>query len=87
MGIKRKSRGQASRPEATVDGASTTQSRFDVNERFEDSEDEFAAGRDQILLDEAPEAKRRRRLEEEGMCDDRAPKDLLSVTRLLTFAS
>lgn len=40
--------------------------RFDVEERFDDSEDEFQAGRDQVLLDEAPESKRRRRVAEEG---------------------
>ncbi|KAL6242511.1 something about silencing protein 10 [Rhinocladiella similis] len=38
--------------------------RYDVEERFDDSEDDFFAGRDKILLDEAPAAKRLRRLEE-----------------------
>ncbi|KAL4755034.1 hypothetical protein BDW72DRAFT_86267 [Aspergillus terricola var. indicus] len=39
--------------------------KFDIEERFDDSEDEFQAGRDQILLDEAPEAKRRRKVAED----------------------
>lgn len=39
--------------------------RYDVDERFDDSEDEFFAGRDKVLLDEAPAAKRVRRLEEQ----------------------
>ncbi|CAI7660928.1 unnamed protein product [Penicillium glandicola] len=40
-------------------------SKFDIEERFEDSEDDFQTGRDQILLEEGPEAKRRRRVAEE----------------------
>ncbi|EKV17368.1 Sas10/Utp3 family protein [Penicillium digitatum] len=40
-------------------------SKFDIEERFEDSEDDFQSGRDQILLEEGPEAKRRRRVAEE----------------------
>ncbi|KAL4809529.1 Sas10 C-terminal domain-containing protein [Aspergillus unguis] len=39
--------------------------KFDIEERFDDSEDEFQTGRDQILLDEAPEAKRRRKVAED----------------------
>ncbi|KIV80078.1 hypothetical protein PV11_07605 [Exophiala sideris] len=39
--------------------------RYDIEERFDGSEDEFFAGRDKVLLDEAPAAKRRRRLEEQ----------------------
>lgn len=35
------------------------------NDTFNDSEDEFVAGRERILLDEGPAAKRRRRMEEE----------------------
>lgn len=45
---------------------SALQTRYDINETFDNSEDEFIAGRDQILLEEGPEAKRRRKLEEEG---------------------
>ncbi|KKK15102.1 hypothetical protein P175DRAFT_0473859 [Aspergillus ochraceoroseus IBT 24754] len=40
-------------------------SKFDIEERFDDSEDEFQAGRDHILLEEEPDAKRRRKLAEE----------------------
>ncbi|OQE05399.1 hypothetical protein PENVUL_c025G08503 [Penicillium vulpinum] len=40
-------------------------SKFDIEERFDDSEDDFQTGRDQILLEEGPEAKRRRRVAEE----------------------
>lgn len=34
-----------------------------------DSEDEFFINRDKILLDEGPEQKRRRKLEEDGQCN------------------
>lgn len=63
MGKKRKAGG---RPAANKAGKDEPH-KFDIEERFDDSEDEFQAGRDQILLDEAPEAKRRRRLAEEGV--------------------
>lgn len=59
---KRKAGG---RPAAKKDAPART--KFDVEERFDDSEDEFQTGRDQILLDEAPDAKRRRRVAEDGM--------------------
>ena len=36
-----------------------------VEDTFDDSEDEFFAGRDQILLENGPSSKRRR-LQEEG---------------------
>jgi U3 small nucleolar RNA-associated protein 3 len=39
--------------------------RFNPEETFNDSEDEFFAGRDKVLLDEEPAAKRRRKLEEQ----------------------
>lgn len=62
MGKKRKAGGRpASKNEAPA------RTRFDVEERFDDSEDEFQTGRDKILLEEAPEAKRRRRVAEDGM--------------------
>ncbi|KIW53670.1 hypothetical protein PV05_09218 [Exophiala xenobiotica] len=44
---------------------SSSRDRYDPEERFDDSEDEFFAGQDKILLDEGPAAKRRRRLEEQ----------------------
>ncbi|KAJ5561862.1 hypothetical protein N7461_000623 [Penicillium sp. DV-2018c] len=40
-------------------------SKFDIEERFDDSEDEFQTGRDEILLEEGPETKRRRRVAED----------------------
>ncbi|KAL1980912.1 hypothetical protein VTN96DRAFT_3332 [Rasamsonia emersonii] len=64
MGKKRKA---SSRPsgETAKNDDDALQSKYDINETFDDSEDEFIAGRDQILLDEGPEAKRRRKLEED----------------------
>ncbi|KAK5313882.1 something about silencing protein 10 [Exophiala xenobiotica] len=44
---------------------SSSRDRYDPEERFDDSEDEFFAGQDKILLEEGPAAKRRRRLEEQ----------------------
>lgn len=43
------------------------QTNYDVDEHFADSEDEFFAGQDKILLEEGPASKRRRNLEDEGM--------------------
>jgi U3 small nucleolar RNA-associated protein 3 len=37
-------------------------------EDIADSEDEFHINRDKVLLDEGPEAKRRRKFQEEGIC-------------------
>lgn len=62
MAKKRKAGG---RPAAKTEAPART--KFDVEERFDDSEDEFQTGRDQILLDEAPDAKRRRRVADDGM--------------------
>ncbi|KAJ5358896.1 uncharacterized protein N7496_011309 [Penicillium cataractarum] len=60
MGKKRKAGGRpAQKDDAPL------RSKFSIEERFEDSEDEFQANRDQILLEEAPEAKRRRRVAED----------------------
>lgn len=60
MGKKRK----AGRP---AQGKEPERTKFDIEERFDDSEDDFQAGRDQILLEEGPDAKRRRRVAEQGM--------------------
>ena len=60
MGKKRKAIG---RPAAEMQNVQT---KYDVDEQFADSEDEFFAGRDKILLDEGPAGKRRRKLEEQG---------------------
>ncbi|PGH01373.1 U3 small nucleolar RNA-associated protein 3 [Blastomyces parvus] len=62
MGKKRK----ASKLSSAKQGAPPDQtSRFAADARFTDSEDEFEQGRDRILLEEAPEAKRRRKLAEQ----------------------
>jgi U3 small nucleolar RNA-associated protein 3 len=67
MGKKRKSRssGATAKPE--------DDHRYAPNETFDDSEDEFYTHRDKILLDEAPAAKRRRKIEEEAA--DLGPSD------------
>lgn len=67
MGKKRKAGGRPAAPKAPV----SEQSKFHIEERFDDSEDDFQAGRDHILLEEGPEAKRRRRVAEEGMWLDK----------------
>ncbi|KAL4942323.1 hypothetical protein BDV06DRAFT_192317 [Aspergillus oleicola] len=61
MGKKRKAGGRPAANKAEKEEPS----KFDIEERFDDSEDEFQAGRDRILLDEAPDAKRRRKLAED----------------------
>ncbi|EEP81052.1 predicted protein [Uncinocarpus reesii 1704] len=64
MGKKRKSRASAGQS-ASKYTTYNDNSRFDPDEQFADSADEFQAGRDQVLLEEGPEAKRRRRLAED----------------------
>ncbi|KAL2871982.1 something about silencing 10 family protein [Aspergillus lucknowensis] len=61
MGKKRKAGGRPAASKAHEE----ERYKFDIEERFDDSGDEFQAGRDQILLEEAPDAKRRRKLAEE----------------------
>lgn len=63
MAKKRKAGG---RPAGQNSNQVSERTKFAYEERFDDSEDEFQAGRDQILLEEAPEAKRRRKVAEEG---------------------
>ena len=41
-------------------------SKHDVEETFADSEDDFFAGRDKVLLEEGPSQRKRRKLDEEG---------------------
>lgn len=65
MGKKRKAGG---RPAQKAEAPART--KIDVEERFDDSEDDFQTGRDQILLDDGPESKRRRRVAEEGTLVD-----------------
>ncbi|KAJ5682223.1 hypothetical protein N7462_005388 [Penicillium macrosclerotiorum] len=60
MGKKRKAGGRPA-----PKGEAPMRTKFEVEERFDDSEDEFQASRDQILLEEGPDAKRRRRIAEE----------------------
>ena len=67
MAKKRKAGGRSSGRLPTSKDGIFDRSRFDVEETFDDSEDAFQAGRDQILLDEAPDAKRRRKAAEEGL--------------------
>ncbi|KAL3463309.1 Sas10 C-terminal domain-containing protein [Aspergillus heterothallicus] len=61
MGKKRKAGGRPAANKADQE----ENYKFDIEERFDDSADEFQTGRDQILLEEAPDAKRRRKLAEE----------------------
>ncbi|KAK1150117.1 something about silencing protein 10 [Aspergillus melleus] len=61
MAKKRKAGG---RP-AARNAPAPEKTKYAVEERFDDSEDEFQTGRDQVLLDEAPDAKRRRKLIED----------------------
>ncbi|KAJ5794038.1 Sas10/Utp3/C1D [Penicillium paradoxum] len=60
MGSKKRKAGRPAQPKSAPEP-----SKFDIEERFDDSEDEFQTGRDQILLEEGPEAKRRRRVAED----------------------
>ncbi|OKL60141.1 hypothetical protein UA08_04559 [Talaromyces atroroseus] len=56
---------------------SALQSKFSVDETFDNSEDEFTAGRDQILLEEGPEAKRRRKFQEEDALLEPSDEEVL----------
>lgn len=66
MGKKRKAGGRPSGGVQSTKSTAPEKSKFAYEETFDDSGDEFQAGRDHILLDEAPEAKRRRKLAEQG---------------------
>ena len=64
MAKKRKAGSRSARP---ANGAeSNAKTKYDINEEFADSEDEFFAGRNKVLLDEEPASKRRRRARDEG---------------------
>lgn len=68
MGKKRKagrSDGTSPRIRPNEDETANTM-RYDQDEGFADSQDEFFAGKDQILLEEGPSKKRRKHIEEEG---------------------
>ncbi|KIW34583.1 uncharacterized protein PV07_01358 [Cladophialophora immunda] len=56
--------------------------RYDAEETFNDSEDEFFAGRDKVLLEEEPAAKRRRKLQEQER--DLEPSDEEVYQELVT---
>lgn len=66
MGKKRKAGGKPPTELREEQVRQNAQTKYDVDERFADSEDEFFAGRDKILLDEGPASKRRRKLDEQG---------------------
>jgi U3 small nucleolar RNA-associated protein 3 len=67
MAKKRKASSQATNQSNR--GAPTESSKLNIHsfEDVADSEDEFLVNRDKILLDEGPEAKRRRKLIEDGL--------------------
>ncbi|KAF3480172.1 Sas10/Utp3 family protein [Arthroderma uncinatum] len=64
MAKKRKASG-AALAHRSKNPAQNENSKFAADARFENSEDEFETGRDRILLEERPEVKRRRKLEED----------------------
>ncbi len=67
MGKKRKASGQPyghADPQKSDNGGSKL--RITTYEDVADSEDEFHINRDKILLDEGPEQKRRKKLQEQG---------------------
>ena len=59
MGKKRKSRS------GRGDSKKAQKDEYPLNETFDDSEDEFYAHQDKILIDEGPTARRRRKIEEQ----------------------
>lgn len=63
---KRKKSGRTAEPKPrSIEEAATT-AKYDEDETFADSQDEFFAGKDQIMLEEGPSRKRRKQIEEEG---------------------
>jgi hypothetical protein len=66
MGKKRKARGSAMSQLGEDQAHSYVQTKYHADEEFANSEDEFFAGRDKILLEEGPAIKRRKKVEEEG---------------------
>src|SRR5271170_3878547 len=66
MGKKRKAGGKPPDKLREDQTRQNVQTKYHVDEQFMDSEDDFFAGRDKILLEEGPASKRRRKLEEEG---------------------
>ena len=67
MAKKRKaSSAGASRDDVADDSNKRTKMRIKTYEDVAGSDDEFHINRDKIMLDDGPEAKRRRRVQEEG---------------------
>jgi U3 small nucleolar RNA-associated protein 3 len=66
MGKKRKAGGKPLGELREEQTRQNVQTKYDADERFADSENEFFAGREKILLEEGPASKRRRKLEDEG---------------------
>lgn len=69
MGKKRKpSRNGAAGPAARQhEEEAPIAAKYDQNEQFADSQDEFFAGKEEIMLEEGPSRKRRKQLDEEGI--------------------
>jgi hypothetical protein len=67
MAKKRKaSSAGASREDVVDDSNKRTKMRIKTYEDVAGSDDEFHINRDKVMLDDGPEAKRRRRVQEEG---------------------
>ena len=68
MGKKRKSSrsGNAATSKPKDDMEMATTAKYDQDETFADSQDEFFTGKDEIMLEEGPSRKRRKQIEEEG---------------------
>ena len=73
MGKKRKAGGKPFGQSS--EAGPQIRTKYGANETFDDSEDEFYAGRDKILLEERPEVKKRRKIEE----DSKSPVSSLQV--------
>jgi U3 small nucleolar RNA-associated protein 3 len=67
MAKKRKASSQATGQSKRAAPAQSSKLNIHTFEDVADSEDEFLINRDKILLDEGPEAKRRRKVMEDGM--------------------
>jgi U3 small nucleolar RNA-associated protein 3 len=60
MGKRRKSTGSGLKNASQQISEGKEQTKYRLNEDFADSEDEFFAGRDKILLEDGPSSKRRK---------------------------
>lgn len=67
MGKKRKASSQAYNQSEKPEKQESSKLLINTYEDVADSEDEFLDNRDRILLDEGPEKKRQRKVEENGM--------------------